>query len=113
MNEQMKETIGNWNFEKGNLKNGTAMNSVFKFQFFRLGICLEFSAYDLVLRSWNFFPAGSGGKSLVPNGPLFASFRRDLVSFGVVSASFGRALVSVFPPKNQQKTAFPPQKPTF
>jgi hypothetical protein len=85
------------------------MNSVLTFPFFGLGICLEFSAYDLVLKSWNLMLAGSSGKSLVPNAPYLTSFWHDLVSFGSDLASFGRAWVSVFTPKNHTKTAFSPQ----
>jgi hypothetical protein len=100
MNKQQKETMGNRNLKTGSPKQeDAAMNSVLKFPFFELGICLEFSAYDLVLRGWNFFPAVSSGKRVVPNAPHFASFWRPLVSFGIVSASFGRYLASVFPHK--------------
>ncbi len=53
---------------------------------------------------------------LVSNGPLLASFWLTLVSFGSHLASFGRAFVSVFTHKNQQKptkTAFSHQKHTI
>jgi hypothetical protein len=101
MNAQQKETMGNRNLKTGSpIQEDAAMNSVLKFPFFEIGICLEFSAYDLVLKSWNFFPAGSSGKRLVPNAPHLTSFWRPLVSFGVVSASFGRDLASVFTPQN-------------
>jgi hypothetical protein len=113
MSEQ-KETMGNRNLKTGSPKQeDAAMNSVLKFPFFELGICLEFSAYDLVLKSWNFFPAGSSGKRLVPNAPHLTSFWRLLVSFGSRMASFRRVLVSVFPPKTTQKPNFHSKNPHF
>jgi hypothetical protein len=104
MNAQRMEAMENRNLEIGNLKNGAAMSSVLTFQFFDIGICLDFSAYDLVLRRSAFFPAGSSGKSLVSFRKHLASFRRPLVSFGSRMGALWYRYLPSKPTKNRIST---------